>query len=76
MFSTVLLDSSKICNRPHPGIPPDRNLIEIIGVNLPALLLSKNRYPDPVRAQHSAEILQIAPENKKPGVERRAKPPH
>jgi len=29
----------------------------------------------PSGPQHSAEIFQIAPENKKPGVERRAKPP-
>jgi hypothetical protein len=30
----------------------------------------------PSGPQHSAEIFQIAPENKKPGVERRAKPPY
>ena len=29
----------------------------------------------PSGPQHSAEIFRIAPENKKPGVERRAKPP-
>ncbi len=29
----------------------------------------------PSGPQHFAEIFQIAPENKKPGVERRAKPP-
>jgi len=75
MFSTVLLNSSRTCNRPHHGIPPDRNLVGIIGVDLPALLLSKSVYPDPSGPQHSAEIFQIAPENKKPGVERRAKPP-
>jgi hypothetical protein len=32
--------------------------VEIIGVELPAFLLSKNDGPDPVRApQHSAEAL-------------------
>jgi len=30
----------------------------------------------PSGPQHSAEISRIAPENKKPGVERRAKPPY
>jgi len=30
----------------------------------------------PSGPQHSAEIFQIAPENEKPGVERRAKPPY
>jgi len=50
MLSTALLDFSKTCNRSHHGIPPDRNLDRIIGVNLPALLLSKSVYPDPVRA--------------------------
>src|ERR1035438_6721033 len=36
--------------------PPDRNQAEIIGVDLPAFLLSKSVCPDPVRApQHSAE---------------------
>src|SRR5258708_36433380 len=75
MFSTVLLNSSRTCNCPHHGVPPDRNPDEIIGVDLPAFLLSKSVYPDPVRPQLSAEIFQIAPENKKPGVERRAKPP-
>jgi len=50
MFSTVLLNSSRTCNRPHHGFPPDRNPVGIIGVDLPALLLSKSVYPDPVRA--------------------------
>jgi hypothetical protein len=36
--------------------PPDRNQAEIIGVDLPAFLLSKSVCSDPVRApQHSAE---------------------
>jgi hypothetical protein len=57
----------------------DLDRLRIIGVNLPAFLLSKNVCPDPVRApRHYAEaVLQIfsfeALENKKPGVERRAK---
>jgi len=39
--------------------PPDRNQAEIIGVDLPAFLLSKSVCPDPVRAlQHSAEALR------------------
>jgi hypothetical protein len=38
------------CNNPHHGISPDRNRVEIIGVDLPAFLLSKNLCPDPVRA--------------------------
>jgi hypothetical protein len=69
------------CNNPHHGISPDRNRVEIIGVDLPAFLLSKNGCPDPVRApQHSAEALfdcfsSKPPNNKKPGVERRAKSP-
>jgi len=50
---------------------------EFIGVNLPDFLLSKSGCPDPVRAPSiPLRIFQIAPENKKPGVERRAKPPH
>jgi hypothetical protein len=41
--------------------PPDRNRAEIIGVDLPAFLLSKSVCPDPVRApQHSAEAIIFA----------------
>jgi hypothetical protein len=86
LFSTVLLNSSKLVINPHHGIPPDRNQVGIIGVDLPAFLLSKSMCPDPVRApQHSAEgdclpddCRQLASpsitvaDNKKPGVERRA----
>src|SRR5215471_8806303 len=52
----------------------------IIGVNLPAFLLSKNVCPDPVRGSWKFEIQSLKFENsknqnqiKKPGVERRAK---
>jgi hypothetical protein len=44
-----LLNSSKLVINPHHGIPPDRNPDEIIGVDLPAFLLSKSDIPDPVR---------------------------
>jgi hypothetical protein len=55
LFSTVLLNSSKLVINPHHGIPSDRNQVGIIGVDLPAFLLSKSVCPDPVRApQHSA----------------------
>ena len=68
---------------PHHGIPPDRNQAGIIGVDLPAFLLSKSSYPEPVRAANiplalssfPVQLRTESPENKKPGVERRAKPP-
>jgi hypothetical protein len=56
--STVLLDSSKLVIIARHEPSPDRNRVEVIGVDLPAFLLSKNDCPDPVRApQHSAEAL-------------------
>jgi hypothetical protein len=72
------------------AFPPDRNQGRIIGVNLPAFLLSKNTYPEHVRAANRPSgflarfpslfpgwsFRRKPPENKKPGVERRAKPPH
>jgi hypothetical protein len=55
LFSTVLLNSSKLVINPHHGVPADRNPVGIVGVDLPAFLLSKSVCPDPVRApQHSA----------------------
>jgi hypothetical protein len=61
---------------------PDRNQDGIIGVDLPAFLLSKSVRPDPVGAAnfplavpgHPA-VPHHRPNNKKPGVERRAKSP-
>jgi hypothetical protein len=35
--------------------PGDRNLVEVIGVNLPALLLSKNVSPNPIRGPEQVE---------------------
>jgi hypothetical protein len=63
--STVLLDSSRTCNRPHHGIPPDRNQAGIIGVNLPAFLLSKSSYLDPVKASWKFEIRGLKLEDPK-----------
>ena len=40
--STALLNSSRTCNNPHHGVMPDRNQVTIVGVDLPAFLLSKN----------------------------------
>src|SRR5205807_3105986 len=40
--STALLNSSRTCNNPHHGVAPDRNQVTIVGVDLPAFLLSKN----------------------------------
>jgi hypothetical protein len=60
-------------------------ITEALTVNLPAFLLSKNVNPDPVRALRFLEAFSEtfesrtakleAPENKKPGVERRAQSP-
>ena len=47
--STDLLNSSKLVSNPHHGIWTDRNRFQIIGVDLPAFLLSKSVIPDPVR---------------------------
>jgi hypothetical protein len=49
--STVMLDILEqnlyVIHTINP--PGDRNLSRVIGVNLPALLLSKNVSPDPIR---------------------------
>jgi hypothetical protein len=60
-------------------------ITEALTVNLPAFLLSKSNNPDPVRALRFLEAFSGGsnlktsklkpPENKKPGVERRAQSP-
>src|SRR5271163_1744278 len=48
--STVLLDSrAKLVNNPHHTPSRDRNPGQVIGVDLPAFLLSKSSDPDLVR---------------------------
>ena len=119
--STALLNSSRTCNNPHHGVAPDRNQVTIVGVDLPAFLLSKNfsfrvhrnapavaetclvgltrsaffssgfvsTNPEPQAISPSSSAFLVplfqlrvckykprtpkkSPENKKPGVERRA----
>ena len=61
-----------------------QKITEALTVNLPAFLLSKSNNPDPVRALRFLEAFRMMsksnfvlerPENKKPGVERRAQSP-
>ena len=51
-----MLNLEQTCNNPHLDVSPDRNQAEIIGVGLPAFLLSKNFYSESIGMSQSAVL--------------------